>query len=80
MLMVNCGYTWEYIDNFMTLPKLAALTKYWSHWPPIGHLIAGIAIRVGYDWQSSSPAGGDAEAAKLRELESVAAQLNNGAR
>lgn len=76
MLMVNCGYTYEYIDNHMTLPKLAALTKYWSAIPPIGTLLAGIALHVGYDYTKKAPTGD----ALLAQAKAEAAQFNQGAR
>ena len=28
------GWTWEYIDEFVTLPRLDALRKYWEKTPP----------------------------------------------
>ena len=34
------GWTWEYIDQNMTLPRLTALNKYWQKYPPVHCLIA----------------------------------------
>ncbi len=33
------GWTWEYIDEFMTLPRLHDISDYWQHSPPT-HLMA----------------------------------------
>lgn len=41
-----CGWSWEYIDEHMTLPRLAALTRYWDQFPPLHVLVAGA---VGYE-------------------------------
>jgi hypothetical protein len=29
------GWTWEYIDEFLTLPRLNALQKHWAKYPPV---------------------------------------------
>lgn len=34
------GWTWEYIDDFMTLPRLFALSSYWQDSPPIHAMLA----------------------------------------
>ena len=42
--MASTGYTWEYIDDFMTLPRLHAMSKYWSDHPPAHLILHSIAI------------------------------------
>ena len=39
------GWTWEYIDDCMTLPRLYAFTKYWADHPPT-HLLLGAFFGV----------------------------------
>ena len=39
--MVFPGWTWEYIDDFMTLPRLTAMYKHWEGSPPVHWMIAG---------------------------------------
>jgi hypothetical protein len=50
------GWTWEHIDNLMTLPRLNTLLKYWHLHPPV-HLT--MAAYVGYeapkDLESTEP-------------------------
>jgi len=38
-LITATGWTWDYIDENMTLPRLASLTAYWRSHPPT-HVIA----------------------------------------
>jgi hypothetical protein len=33
-LVASTGWTWEYIDERLTLPRLKALNRYWAHSPP----------------------------------------------
>lgn len=34
------GWTFEYIDDHMTVPRLRALSEYWEHSPPVHVLVA----------------------------------------
>ena len=34
------GWTWEYIDQNMTLPRLEDLNRYWAQYPPMHRLVA----------------------------------------
>lgn len=35
------GWTWEYIDQNMTLPRLQSMNRYWKKFPPMHVLVAG---------------------------------------
>jgi hypothetical protein len=35
------GWTWEYIDEYLTLPRLNALWEHWSSKPPV-HVTAAL--------------------------------------
>lgn len=37
-LIACTGYTWEYIENNMDLPRLASMNAYWAKHPPL-HLM-----------------------------------------
>lgn len=37
---MSTGWTWDYIDDNMTIPRYLALAKYWKEWPPIHKLVA----------------------------------------
>ena len=48
MLLTACpGWTWEYIDESMTLPRLNALTRHWTEFPPVHVSLAGIVKGLG---------------------------------
>lgn len=34
------GWTWEYIDDNMTIPRLQAMSDYWQEHPPLHQLVA----------------------------------------
>lgn len=39
--LIECtGWTWEYIDEFMTLPRLGRMNDYWTRIPPLHILVA----------------------------------------
>lgn len=35
------GWTWDYIDEYLTLPRLNALIDYWAQCPPM-HITAAL--------------------------------------
>jgi hypothetical protein len=39
-LIASTGWTWDYIDANMTLPRLYALSHYWNDNPPLHILVA----------------------------------------
>lgn len=41
------GWSWEYIDEEMTLPRMAAISKHWEQVPPVSITLAGIAAALG---------------------------------
>ncbi len=49
------GWTWEYIDDHMTIPRMTAINKYQSSHPPI-HVM--IAAYLGIKTDASSSEGG----------------------
>jgi hypothetical protein len=49
------GWTWEYVGQHLTLPRLAALNKYWQHNPPL-HLGAGLPGGLGAGPAREAPA------------------------
>jgi len=42
-MMTFPGWTWEYIDDHMTMPRFNAMQRYWSKHPPLHILAAGMA-------------------------------------
>ena len=41
------GWSWEYIDEEMTLPRMGAIAKRWEIVPPLSVSVAGIAMALG---------------------------------
>lgn len=41
------GWSWEYIDEEMTLPRMEAIAKRWETVPPLSVSVAGIAAALG---------------------------------
>lgn len=41
------GWTWEYIGQNMTLPRLYAFTKMWADTPPLAESVAALAFGFG---------------------------------
>jgi len=75
--MVECGYTYEYIDNEMDLIKLAALNARWKTVPPLGETVSVIAQILGAELKQTDAAQNDA--ALLAQARAEAASLNQGA-
>lgn len=38
--MTALGWTWEYIDDCLTLPRLSALERHWRTAPPVHESVA----------------------------------------
>lgn len=34
-IIAGTGWTWEYIDENMTLPRVISLNKHWAEFPPV---------------------------------------------
>lgn len=77
MVAVECGYSFEYIDRHMTIPRLTALNAYWKVVPPMSVSVHGIALSLGVGSEDrarkAQEEGGDVSAAKQ-----LAAGLNAG--
>lgn len=39
-LIACTGWTWEYIDDFMTVPRMTEMTQYWKGSPPLHLMVA----------------------------------------
>ena len=44
------GWTWEYIDDHMTLPRYYEISEQWAAWPPL-HL--AVLAYMGYEGKAS---------------------------
>lgn len=49
------GWTWEYLDEFVTLPRLNAITRHWLKFPPV-HITAALFAGI----ENKAPASGGA--------------------
>lgn len=78
MLAAECGYTFEYIDRQMTIPRLVALNKYWDMVPPLGASVYGIARALGVGAEKEARKAQEA-GENIGEAKQMAAVLNAGA-
>jgi len=73
------GWTWEYIDDYMTLPRLEALTRYARNAPPVHVSAAAIAVSLGMKLEGGgdpSPGGENTPGLVRPDVdESAAAEL-----
>jgi hypothetical protein len=70
------GWTWEYIDECVTLPMLLEITEYWAVVPPIAESITDIRRALG--WTPPIPkgaGGGTGPAAALDEQGALIGEL-----
>lgn len=54
LMCAETGWTWEYVDEEMTLPRLDEFTKLWNRHPPLRVAVHAIAIALGME--NSTPA------------------------
>ena len=45
--MTATGWNWEYIDDYMTMPRFQKLTRYWLKFPPQHLSLASIKSALG---------------------------------
>ena len=57
-LITVTGWTWEYIDEIMTLPRLSELSAYWYDHPPT-HVIAAWSAGIKPKTGDEGKQGGD---------------------
>ncbi len=49
-LIACTGWTWDYIDQHMTLPRLIAMNSYWTEHPPLHLLVSAyFGVKSGSD-------------------------------
>lgn len=48
------GWSWEYIDDFMTIPRLLEMTEYWEKYPPL-HVMVAQYFEIGGKRTGSTP-------------------------
>ncbi len=44
------GWTWEYLGQHLTLPRLYEMQRYWEQHPPVGDLVAAY---LGYEGKAT---------------------------
>jgi len=57
-LIACTGWTWEYIDNYMTIPRLSEMTDYWADYPP-AHVMIAQYFGIGKSKDKPSEIDGD---------------------
>lgn len=66
------GWTWEYVEEHMTLPRLYALIETWKQQPPAAVSLANIARALGWQPAAATPT---ARPAKKRTREEILAEF-----
>lgn len=64
------GWTWDYIGEFMTLPRLYAMIKHWAIYPPV-HVTAALFAGVGKSKPKASEAANEELAVYIGKQPSV---------
>lgn len=60
--MTITGWSWEYIDEYMTLPRLYGMMEYWQEHPPVHILMAAkLGLKSRRSRRKSSPKNEDME-------------------
>ncbi len=52
---IATGWTWEYIGQCLTLPRLYAMLDYWKQFPPLHESVAGALGIQPSSTESSAP-------------------------
>lgn len=60
MLLIDTfGWSWEYVDEEMTLPRMEAIAKHWETVPPLSVSLASIAAALGVKRSDKKETGQD---------------------
>lgn len=84
MLAVEAGLSWDEIGSTMTLPRLAAFSRYWDEVPPLGVTVLRIAQALGFEFRSATGAasnegaGGPAVFDAARDLAAAGISVGGG--
>jgi hypothetical protein len=68
------GWTWDYVGEYLDLPRLYALQKYWESVPPIAEMIA---IYLGVTKPGTKPGIKPSAPAKLLSNEDILAMIGD---
>ena len=62
-LISQTGWTWEYIDAHMDIPRLLAMNRHWRQHPPLQAMVqAYLGIKPPTDTPRTTPAQGNSPA------------------
>lgn len=67
MLIARTGWTWDYIDEHMTFPRLEALNREWERTPPPNESLAMLLRALGWK-QAAKPVPSEQTDAAWRKL------------
>lgn len=75
--LITCtGWTWEYIDDFMTVPRLKSLNLYWKIRPPVHVSVAGY-LGIGKEEEKAAAVDGKGRTQEQRDAETAEFLLAN---
>ncbi len=67
LIITATGWTWEYVDENMTMPRLEELREYWTETPPVHVCVAAYLLDKGGK-SKEKPLEGDAGVGYLMSL------------
>jgi hypothetical protein len=62
------GWTWDYVEGELTVPRLKALSRFWAQSPPPHMVLKALAQALGAWPSSRAPADAETSWADLRAL------------
>jgi len=68
------GWSWEYIDEEMTLPRMESVMKHWDKIPPVSVTLAGIAAALGVKREEKK----EVDAGNIEELARLFGGVSKG--
>lgn len=78
-MIAATGWTWEYLDEFLTLPRLDALTKHWERYPPV-HITAALFTGVAAAATGAAPESAASRSAAPVTNETVVREMHTDPR
>ena len=54
LMCLETGWSWEYVDEEMTLPRLDGFVKLWKQTPPIRTMLAALGSALGMEPNAGS--------------------------
>jgi hypothetical protein len=77
--MASYGWTWEYIDSNVTLPRLMAVLKYQANHRPVHVLLGALAAHFGISLKADQDKEGEGKPASQLDFFAALSQMDGAA-